>query len=270
MSSTETSVSIQRLAVAAEKISVDRQSNQIKWLDTKALPYVDKQISAISGENKTAAKRFLDTVRNLVVSYKEGMETGDTAKSPLKSLSKDLEKEVAAYSPSTKAKSKETSAETFDVHAYDAATVKALNNYAKYLKVLPATITKKFVSLRMPVLAVTKGGMHLDKLKDRGFSKDNIFGYPVLLNQLVVGFEYTNFQTTYKGNWAEATEDIIENIHEKTKRRFVALGKPIKFKSVFYVWLVEEKDLNAFNQMSFGGHLLVKQWAFPFASSLPK
>ncbi len=268
MNSLEISASIQRLAIASEKVSVDKKANQISWLDNKALPYIDKRITEVSGENKTSTKKFLDVIRNLVLSYKEGIENGDVSGRPLVALSKDIIKEVASFTPIIKRVKEE--AEAFDVKKYDDATVKALNSYAKFSKLLPSTLTKKFVSLRMPVLVVTKGGMHLDKLKDRGFSKDNVFGYPVLLNQLVIGFEYTNFQNVYKGNWDEATEDIIENIQEKTKRRFIALGKPIKYKSVFYVWLVEEKDINMLNQSSFGNHFLVKQWSFPFAGALPK
>lgn len=267
--------SIKNLANKSLDASSLRLSAQVKWLDTRAIPFIDKKIAEVSGENKTASKRFLEKIKNLALSYKEGGEDGEAGNKPLVGFNKDVEAALDDFKvkPSKKTTAKEEDDEDKDaknLHEYDAATVKALNQYAKFKLMLPSNISKLFVSLRMPLLVVTKGGMHLDKLKSQGFSKDNIFGYPVLLNQLVIGFNHTKFSETYKGDWDEAAEDIIEKIYIKTKRRFIMLSKPVKYKNVFYIWLAEEKDVSALNKASFGSHFIITKWSFPFRGTLVK
>ncbi len=227
---------------------------QSTWLEDKALPFLAKNLlTAPSKDKKTLA-----IASNLCKSYQEGLQNGENCSF------KDLYREIALLQPIVETDSVEAS----ELHHYDENTVKALNKYKKFTSLVPNSSAKSVISLRMPLLVINKSGMHLDVLKKNGMADDNVFGYPVLKNQLVFGFNYEKFLENYKGDWETATTDLIDRLFEKTKRRFIALGKPSKYKQLFWVWLVEEKDIRALNNASFGNHLVVQKWAFPFDSTV--
>ncbi len=132
---------------------------------------------------------------------------------------------------------------------------------------------KPFIVLRLPVVPAD-GGLSVDKLTRLGFSTENLSGYAVLHNQLVIGINPNELigdtASSMRGETAakkirEEAERIKKVLEKKTKVRLQFVSeKAFSFESGTWFWLMPNREIDAFAKAFPGSHIKVQRWGFAF------
>lgn len=147
-----------------------------------------------------------------------------------------------------------------------------------------------------PVLGLFAPMLDVAKLKANGFKSRSLEGYPVLLDQMVVGIstEYIlrlvksdgmrkkkmvidktgkSVESTTPEQRAEAKEQFLDTVLQKFKpngQRLANIGGEVIFESASWFWLVPADHLKLWRSCTTSpttvNSLSIKNWNFPFAS----
>lgn len=148
---------------------------------------------------------------------------------------------------------------------------KVLKQTQKESDNLNALTKRPFVITRVPIIPLSKTTISIDKLKLKGFKADNLGGYPVLHNQLVLGINKSML------NQKDPSKPIkSEDILEQAKKVKSMIEKQYKMKLVFvdekpygaqggaWYWLMPERELNMFASTFPGSRVQLTRFGFAF------
>lgn len=289
-------------------------SKAVTYLRENAKPYLVKKVSAAKGSER----KLFEQSHNLVVSFIDGASTGDVDMKDMKSLVADLknaekahEERVFRVAQQKEKKLQEEAGPTDgwkfnvgpgskngqDMHQYDpgadmkfdpGADANAVyDKYAKYEHLLHKD-TKVFRAQRMPVVVLTNGIPDLMKLKRTGLCDDLLFGYPVLKNQVLIGFNFKFLQPFIKNwskyqkevkldmtvtqslnvDWAQVSDAMAAELKEKTGKSYVMLGQSHKHGSLIWIWMAEAGELRRLNGTTGTATFSVSDWTLPFPNDM--
>ena len=208
-------------------------------------------------------------VQNLLVSLSDGAPTGDLSPRVFKDAiievdnwADEMEALDAKGKPSSTGPA-QTPLEKWTADQ-DASTERTLKKYAPYKVLVPENIRTKFVVERAPILVVPQGGANLEKLKTDRLLDDHVFSYPILKNQLVLGINVKWSRENFDYE-ADAVQDVLDSIYERTNKKYTVLGTYRVHGSVNYYWIADALTSRRL-AAGFYNKLLIKQWSFPFDS----
>lgn len=141
-----------------------------------------------------------------------------------------------------------------------------------------------------PVLAMTGPILDVAKLKMNGFKARSLEGYPVLLEQTVLGIKVENVldhlsgekmvpeghKTRLPGSTAEQRKEVKQDILDVALARMkgqnvIAVGEEVQFAGASWYWLVPSGHLKLWRSCTTSpvtvGSVSIKGWGFPFASN---
>lgn len=241
--------SLTRLSTLLEKLVTDTPS-PFKPLIKKAYNSVDSLKDGLASDDagEVELKQLVEEVRNLwdnckTLEYKKG---------------KDLP------TPETDPDVNET---LQDLHSIDMKKEgqDILRKYAVFKKVIvPKLLGKRFKAVNAPVIAITKNMLFAEKLQKLRMSTGSFEGYPVLDKQILVGVDMDWVNQDYKRQMQPAIDYIIEQLKEKTGKKYHMMGRARKVGFVQWAWLATDLDIQKLNQATAGGHFILKSWSFPF------
>lgn len=157
--------------------------------------------------------------------------------------------------------------------------VKVIQKNAESETKLDSLKGKQFVISRVPVVAVAKTMLDVNVLKRRGFKADDIGGYPVIHNQLVIGINKTMIglkksEMNEKGQsikpissdkWVKAATHVLDMVFKQTKVRYALVdGRPYGRAGGAWFWAMPERDLNIFAGSFPGKAVSLRSWGFAF------
>jgi hypothetical protein len=274
----------------------------VEYLKTNVSSFIDKKLTTAKGSER----KMWEQSHNLVVSFVEGARTNDVNREHLKTLSAELkmvekahEERVFRMSESAKAAAlAKSELEEFGETAGDKpfgnmlhdpglGMDKVFDKYKHFESKLPNDTKKPFVAIRMPIAVISKGIPDPVKLKRTGLCDDLLFGYPILKNQIVVGFnwkylrkyipnweqfkkqEKNNLPITVSlnANWQQISDFMAEMLKERTGKNYVLLGKSHKHGELIWAWMAESRELQRLNGTTGTATFSVSDWAFPFSLS---
>lgn len=256
------SENFRKILAATTKVRGLSHKQQVDKLQNKIVPAIANQVEKTSGK----IKKLYETAHNCCASLAEGLKTHDAGPSDFKEVVAELAEladkaKVVETTPKTEKKvSLAVDSQEWINHQGDLAQ-KVLLSYRKYEKLVPRSLTKKFMANRLPIVPLTSTFFNQDKLAQYKLLDNQIFGYPILKNQVVLGLN-TNW---YKPEEIEESiKDVIGILRQQTGREFLQLGIPKFRKQVAWVWLADAPTIAKLNKAAVGGHFAVKGWSFPF------
>jgi hypothetical protein len=266
-----------KLLSALKRIKVRVPVIQIKQLKRLGEIFAEKEATA-----QREYKKFYRKASRYCSSYSDGIQSGDVTQKDFEELLRDVNYICAEIDvESDKAERRRTrdlpqrtapsGSEGRPVDPDDYLSVLqedsrlTINRYMKYKQMVPEILTTKFLPVKVPIVVITKPGLIREKLKALGLSDDNIFNYPILKKQLVVGMQSDWLIENYKRQIPAAVKDIVEILKERTGKKYVQQGNSTSRKQAVYVWLVTELDMQRLNRAAPGGHFTIMDWSFPFS-----
>lgn len=157
--------------------------------------------------------------------------------------------------------------------------VKVIQKTAEDAHKLESLKGKSFVMSRVPVVAIAKSMLDANVLKRKGFKAEDIGGYPVVHNQLVIGInkamldlkknEISDLGQTVKtistDRWVNAAEQVLAMIRKQTKVKYQLVdARPYGHSGGAWFWAMPERDLNLFASAFPGKAVALKSWGFAF------
>lgn len=157
--------------------------------------------------------------------------------------------------------------------------VKVIQRTAEDAHKLESLKGKSFVVCRVPVVAVAKTMLDANKLKAKGFKAEDIGGYPVLHNQLVIGINKAMLnlkknEMDEQGNslkplstdrWVNAADQVLAMIRKQTKVKYQLVdARPYGHAGGAWFWAMPERDLNLFATSFPGKAVSLQSWGFGF------
>jgi len=126
---------------------------------------------------------------------------------------------------------------------------------------------KEFVVSRVPIVAMTKHPMSVQKLQHSGIKAELVSGYVMINNQLVLGLNKEALeQPTSKRKLKpeQAAQELLKSIAAsmQQKLQFVTMD-PYPYKGALWYWIGTEYDVNALMKAA-GGRLVMNRWGFAF------
>jgi len=281
-----------------DQLSEFRKSGSFKnvkvWLSEKAKPYLQKALADAKGSEK----KLLEHSHNLVLSFLEGASTGDVDMDDVKTLRSDL---IAAQRAHVARVAKAEKADTVhkdrrDLDEYQPAPDKydpgegakeVYEKYSKWANTLQKN-AKSFTAERMPVVVLTPGVPDQAKLRKTGLSDDLLFGYPVLKNQILIGFNstylnqyrkgYKKYEKEVKNNlpittsldvdWESVNDFMARELRERFGRDFVMMGPAHKHGNLFWIWMADSRELKRLNGTTGTQTFSVSDWTLPFPKDM--
>jgi hypothetical protein len=278
--------------VLVEKLGKLRSMSQaraVKYLRTNAKAFLEKKIET----SKSDELRLFRKVKNLCKSYADGLVDGSVEVAELRLLQSEVaqaEREFitarveAAAVKAAKVKANQDDGDTPEWQKLEKKEVEEVyTKYSVWKDDLPSSV-KVFTAKKMPILAVTKGFADMAKLKRTGLCEDLLFGYPILLKQILVGANYTWLAENFNAkkhksrggivqsgiDFGLAADYIAAELYEKTRRRFLMLGDPHKLGNIAWMWMASDQDLKLLSGTTGGSQFVVKDWSFPFKNEINK
>lgn len=148
------------------------------------------------------------------------------------------------------------------VDGLDDAALDALRSFDKEASKLKFNGSKDYTVSRAPIIPVSKGFYDISTAKHAGLAVENIGGYMLVRNQLVIGLKGTE-----KGAKAvQAVEDIIESLAAVSSRKLHLVSeKGARYKGNLWFWAADNKTINALTKANRGG-AAITDWGFGFTS----
>lgn len=288
----------QALGKILESIAVLQQNGKLKGAATfasqKAKPYLKKNLAQASC---TEERRAMTLSYNLLDSFVDGVESGDVNLDDIRNLHQDIAKVVKTakvdIAERTARKAKRVKLEEANENpSYDPGE-NAEEVYEKYeschSKVLIDT-KKPYTATRCPVVVITKGIPNMEKLKRSGLCDDFLFGYPIIKNQVLIGFHpdflrdyisnYSKYEKQKKNNltitvdlnvdWDVVSDFMSAQLKERFGRSYTMMGPAHKFGSLHWAWMMEDRDIRRLSGASGLSTFTVVNWSIPVKSELAK
>ena len=253
-----------------------------------------KQLQKLTAARKTVkeiadsklpvgVKGHLRAVLNELTSLREGVYTGEaTTRKSLSLIScpaavahVDTLIEAAQKSYDSK---KITAGPTDQIWEDEVARV--IQQTAEESKKLQSLTDKDWVLSRVPVIVVAKssnkaatGKLSVDALKRSGIKAESLGGYPVLLNQLVIGINPRIFgmsdeekktgKSIPRTNWLQAADEVRKLIQKQTKQKLQFVDeKAYGAAGGAWFWVMPERDIDMFASAFPGKHVNLQSWGF--------
>jgi hypothetical protein len=253
------------------------QARQGSIIESKFLPPLQKRYEETDGEVRKAYK----VAYNTFASLRDGLKIGEVDRTHFTETIKDLEKLklkiVAAEEAAAKKKPKPTAEE---VAVNDSLSdsgegrngileqkgYEVLKKYKKYEAMVPKRLSdkKRFMAIKIPVAPTTDPILLQSRLAKYKLSDDNLFGYPFIKDQVLIGINSDWVVKDFKRNVNAAVEEMLESLYEQTGTRYVQLGHAKLYGQVYYAWVATERTMRYLNQASSGGHFRIIGWDLPF------
>lgn len=260
-------------ATASLKTKVPKM--QVAAIKTKFLPVLEKKAQETKGETRKAFEKAY----NLFSSLKDGVQNNEVKASDFADAIVELQGLRKAVARAEKAPvKKETSAEQTlrDDSISDSGQGRnailqdkgllAMKKYDKFKGLVPSQLPekKRYVAIKLPIVAVTDPLLVKDRLAQFGLCDDTIFGYPFLKNQTLIGLSKAWVMSEFKGQTPPAIEFLLELLKDKTGKSYHLLGSSKMRGQVSWVWVASAKEMAIMNRVAGGGHFKVIGWDFPF------
>lgn len=146
----------------------------------------------------------------------------------------------------------------------------AMQKYAKYEHLVPKTMRNKFSVIRLPIVVLTDPWLVPEKLAAAKLSDDNIFGYPFIKDQLLLGMSSEWIRTEFRSSTPTAADFALQALHahmakaNRNMGNLTIMGTPKIRGQVTWVWVCPDKTINTLQKAAVGGHFKLQSWDFPF------
>jgi hypothetical protein len=274
---------IEELEVLASKIS--KLEKVVSTLYTLPKPQQLKRLTLVieaatrlhKSKLPVGAKTNLELCLNELTSLQEGVYLGASVDKKALSLiaCRKARKNLSLLIANTQARLVRIEADSSDDDDLETFYRKAedvINKHMGERGKLTDIATKAFVVARVPVVP-TGTPVSTEKLAGLGFKVDNLGGYAVIQNQLVLGINPSkiipNSSAIKSDKLKAAIQAEAESLRRKlqktlnTRLQFVS-DRPRTYKSGTWYWLMSERDLDLFAKAFPGGHVKVDRWGFAF------
>jgi hypothetical protein len=272
----ELKVKLDKTNVSLSKLYVVERDQQLKKLSANL-----KKIKAILEEGAPiGVSKHLKACLNELTSLREGVYTGaelDEEGATVLTVAEAVTHvtQLIASNKKTIARTKAemVGASVEDDESYYADVTKVLAATQQQSQNLDGLKTRPFVVARAPVIPMAKSGLNPTKLQQQGFKTDNMAGYPVMHNQLVLGINKSMLELKDKEKsksiksdrvFAEALK-VKAVIEKQTKQKlFFVDEKPHGASGGSWFWLMPEREINAFAKAFPDRHVSLLRFGFAF------
>lgn len=225
------------------------------------------------------SKKYVANCLNELTSLREGVYASNSTvdkKALMLIATASAKQEVMAMISAAENRMQKVLAESSDFRDTEELfrhAAEVINTNSKEAEKLDDIETKPFVIARVPVVAADSI-INIDKLKRLGFKVDNLSGYAVIHNQLVVGISPKSVLGDKSGSSkSEKAASVIRDEAERlrkllqkklnTKLQFVS-DKPYSFKKGTWFWLMNDSELGSLASTINGNHVKIQRWGFAF------
>lgn len=213
-------------------------------------------------------KRVWTKVQNLMKSLSDGAATGDLTPAIFKEAIIDVDRwadEVQAEDEKAKdPKGQPDDPTLLDKwkENQDKDAVAIMRKYAPLRGMISKSTNKRFVLERAPVLVIPTGGANLQRLEQDRLLDGQIFFYPIIRNQIVLGLSQKYISEF--SSQEDAVQEVLKSISERAGgREYQVLGPSTAFGQLQYFWIVDRTTAKRLTA-GFYNKLLIKKWSFPF------
>jgi hypothetical protein len=222
--------------------------------------------SSKSAEIKPAYRKFFSMAANTLTGLADGIASGDATEQDIQGAIQEIDGWADTVQEMEKAppSDRKNSLPVDFLEMMEKETDLTLKKYEAYKQLVPDMPTARIIGKLLPVVAVTEHFMIPQKLRELHLAQDNIFGYPVLQKQLVIGLKDSFIESELRNSMEEAAQMAIDRVKEQTGKKYVPLGKPMRRKGAVWFWMVNDLMLTKFNKATAGGAFRLNAWAFPF------
>lgn len=269
----------ENLITATASLRSKTPSAQVRLLKTKFLPALKAKVEVTTGVPKKAYSYAFNTL----ASARDGIVSGAFTNKDFAGLVKELRGQHKIILAAQAAPVKSSKLSDEDQKRADAISDSgqgrnghlentgrsAMLKYNKFEQLVPKTIKKKFVAIKIPVVAVTNPILTKDRLSKYRLCDDTIFGYPFIKDQMLVGLNMDWVVSDFKRQTKPAIDTLLEVLKEQTGKKYTQLGVTKLRGNVSWVWLANEVTMQRLNQAAYGGHFRVIGWDLPFEVSTP-
>ena len=184
-----------KIVDASRRIQALPRNKQVK-----ALASMQAALAKLAAVTPPIQKRSVEIAYNSTRALSEGLAGNEAGATEVKDYMKEMGavhatlKDKAAAAVDREVRKQRTSSMTrIDVQVADLSedATKVFQRYNKFNALVPAQTNKKFVGIKIPVVPITDPPMFGDKLQRLGMSTDSVFGYPILVDQNVLGINKT-------------------------------------------------------------------------------
>lgn len=251
------------------EFGVRNRENQILLLGT-ALTDID--VIRNNAELPVGASRPLRTIRNAIVSIREGLTSGAYSKEERRALEIHEVLQARATVRTLKEKSQKrlealglnpVDAQTEEL---DASTAQILAQTALLKNSLLSIKNKPLVLTRAPIVPVTATRLDLAKLAAAGIRAENLGGYPLIHDQRIIGVNRDALQADARGNRERAIEAAtryMASLREAVAPLTMVSDKAEQKHAGSWYWVADRSTLRALREAS-GGNINVTDWGFGF------
>lgn len=271
---------MQKLVLAAGNLYLAEKPKQLRALTTAQARLTELRALKVNG-----TARLLDSCANEITSLKEGLFTGavsarnkkelvlTTCSAMLANVSELIKK--AEQTRLLLASQDDEGNSVLAEEAEDEQLMNVIKRSSKLKDTLPKLQKGKLYTVgRAPVVVVTDPGgvqrrnkaasfVNIALLERSGFKVDNLDGYAILHNQMVIGVDKENLP---KG---VTTRDVAAAVAKKmsgaAKKTFsFIMPKSYEYRRLAWFWLMPEVELNQFAKAFPGGRVKLNEWGFAF------
>lgn len=267
--------SLQKTVVSLSKLYVVPKEEQLKKLSAS----LKKVKGIIDDKPPIGVSKQLRACVNELTSLREGVYTGAAVDKKTLSIIacnkavEHLDTLIASNKRSiekNKAGSEVTAADDEGMYG---DIEKVLQQTQKEADNINALHRRPFVLTRVPLIPITKAILSVDALKLKGFKADNLGGYPVLHNQLVIGINKSMLELKDAEKAKSITPQRMLEQAEKVKKM---IEKQMGVKLYFvdekaygaqggaWYWVMSERELKLFSSVFPGRHVQLQRFGFAF------
>lgn len=158
------------------------------------------------------------------------------------------------------------------LHSEDAEMLRVLQQTHQESKNISQLKTRPYVITRVPIVPIPKAIVSVETMQRKGLKAENLGGYPVLHNQLVIGINKTDLTGEKKSSRSLTTADfrdeaerIRRSIQKQTKVKYQFVDeRAYGAQGGAWFWLMPERELNLFSSCFPGKTLQLQRWGFAF------
>lgn len=120
---------------------------------------------------------------------------------------------------------------------------------------------RDYMISRAPVIPISSIPFDIATAKRAGLAVENIGGYLLLNNQMVLGFRRLD-----KGKAKDAVKEMVEQLTRATGRKLMLVtDRSAPYKGDIWFWIADQPTLNALRKAGHGT-LQIRDWGFGFSS----
>lgn len=147
----------------------------------------------------------------------------------------------------------------FDAAFNEAERIIKKNNEA--VKRLDSIRNRPFTLVRVPIVVISNPPLSAEALKRNGVNADDLTGYPLLHNQMVLGVS-SKALTEKKVKVEDYVDELIEVLRKQTRRPLVLVDKRSeRAKDAIWFWVADEKEVDRIMRAA-RGRLSITRWGF--------